>query len=238
MVSGHGVVGFGVVRLELDPLAEVLHQLEEVALAVVVTGHRQVDRRFARLGVAALQVGFFRQLVFARVFIDLGELEVVGWFVGSQFDHALHHRFGLGRVGQLVWAIGRNQELKGQRSLRNGVFRQFLAREFIVLDSLVYQLVVSRLTLAGRPVHVVVRVGQVEVDGGVIRIEPRRLLVLLGRRPPIAAAVRLVAVLERLHGADLADISATGKRDAQSHNQRQTRCRRPLSHQNAPCKSL
>jgi len=118
-------VRLGVVRLEFDALAQVLDQLFEIALAVVVAGNRQVDGRVVGLGIAALQIGLFRELVFARVLVDLGELEVVGRFVRRQFDHALDDRFSLGRVGQLVGAVDRDEELQGQRALRIGLFGSF-----------------------------------------------------------------------------------------------------------------
>ena len=236
VVGGERVIRLGVLRLELDALAQVLDQLGEVALAVVVAADGQVDVRVVRLGVAALEIGFLGHLVLARVLVNLGQLEVVRGLVRRQLDHALDDRLGLRRIGQLVGAVRRDEELERQGAFGHRFFGELLTGELVVVDRLLQQRVVRRFALARRAIHVVVGVGEVEVDRGVVGIQLRRGLVAFGGRPPIAGRIELVAVLERLHGADLSDIAATGQRDAQPDDQRHERCRRPHFHHIPPDK--
>ena len=53
-------------------------------------------------------------VVGAGVLVDLGEREVVGRLARLELDHLLDDRLGLGRIVQLVGAVGGDQVLERQ----------------------------------------------------------------------------------------------------------------------------
>ena len=107
VVGCHGVVRFGVVRLELGALLNGGDQLREIGLPLIEAGELLVDGRFLRLhflGLHQLCLGFVDA---PGVLVDVGEDEVVVVVAGIELNHPLHDRLRSGRIVQLVWAIGR-----------------------------------------------------------------------------------------------------------------------------------
>ena len=111
-VAGHGVVGLGVVRLELDAGLERFHRLVEVALLVVEARELQLDVDAVRgdfLGAQQHLLGFFDP---ASILIQLGHAEVVVHVLRIERHDLLADRLGLVRRVHLLLPVHADQVLE------------------------------------------------------------------------------------------------------------------------------
>ena len=215
-----------------------LDRLVEAALAVVEAGELHVDVGVVRLGGLGGDEHLLGLFVRPGVLVDLREREVVGRFAWIQLNHLLDDRFGLGRVVQLVGAVGRHEVVQGQLTqflvFRLGRRREPLGGPRVVLDRLLHQGVVVRFALLARLVLLVVAVAEEEVgrlDVLVLGVGGDGLFVRLSSLLVVLSLIALVGRLERFSGLDHVHLAARGReRTQRQHRDRRQRCPRQRSH--------
>ncbi len=197
------MVGLGVVRLDLDAVAERLHRLVEVALPVVEPGELEHHIHAVGLHLSRASEHLLGFLDTAGVLVELGEAEVVVHVGRVELDDLLADRLGPVGLVQLLAPVEADEVLEAalleDRPLaftRRGV--DGVVRELVVLLGLGQVRVVVGLPLARELERVVVRVGEVEVRvRTVFEVVLDRLLELLDGDSVVLLLVGTDPVLER-----------------------------------------